>query len=119
MNQKLSLRDLDKEVNGEIPKKNKKKKKIKKPYISPWEVCPFCQAALPLDTNSKEYKRFISQKFTSAYWLVPRIQECRTCGAYEVKICPACKHPTWHSPKDHVYRHKWMGCGFKGKAKEI
>lgn len=79
----------------------KRKKKEKKPYFSPYEVCPFCEKKLK-ETGKKNWG------FLDRYE-----KKCRNCGAKKGKECPACKGETWYLNK--VYKHQNLGCGFVGK----
>lgn len=80
---------------------SKHKKRLKKPYLSPWSLCPFCGGKLEKLSD----KDFIFNCYT---------KKCKHCGAKETTECPACKRKTWLN-KQGIYRHKYGGCGFTGK----
>lgn len=95
---------------------HKRKRRVKKPYISPFCSCPFCQKELPLDqkaidTAKKEGKIVFEW---SNEW---RIKECPNCQAYEVVECPACGRKTWFDYNTKYYKHQWHGCGFNGQER--
>ena len=88
--------------------KGKKKKKERKPVS--WWCCPFCSVELPLKQNV--------DKTQVMSWLRDREDHC-ICGAYQVLLCPSCKHSTWFNPATEIYKHgSLMGCGFEGKKRQ-
>jgi DNA-directed RNA polymerase subunit RPC12/RpoP len=93
-----------------------KKKKNKKPYVSPWKLCPFCKSELPLDTKKMEEDKK-KGKWVADWLSEYRVKDCPTCGAYEVAKCPACSHKTWYDYVTKIYKHQWIGCGFIGQLK--
>ena len=102
-------------------KHKKKKKKKKKPYISPFNSCPFCNNELPLDAE-KINKIKLGPFLFKYQWSLPRVKICPICKAYEIKepdICPACKrnYKVWKNTEG-IYKHQSIGCGFTGKKKK-
>ena len=82
----------------------KRRKHVKKPYISPWSTCPFCGNQLEkLDKDR-------------AFVFARSATKCTNCDAGEAPECPACKRTTWVN-KEGLYKHKWASCGFSGKKK--
>jgi hypothetical protein len=102
----------------EVPRTKaiKRKKKIKTPYVSPWEHCPFCNGKLPLDDKVIAEAKLRGE---TVYTWDPgwRVKTCPSCGAYEISQCPACKGKTWYDPKTKMYKHQWKHCGFVGTKK--
>ncbi len=95
----------------------KKRNKNKKPYISPYKLCPFCKNELLVDVVKIEKERKES-KFVVDWMSEYRIKECSNCGSYEVtKKCPACGNDVWFNPITKIYMHQVSGCGFIGKLK--
>lgn len=95
-----------------------KRKRIKKPYVSPFSCCPFCQKELPLDQKvidkAKKENRYFFE--WSNEW---HMKECPTCQAYEVVKCPACERKTWFNPSTKYFKHQWHGCGFNGQERRL
>lgn len=87
----------------------KYKKKIKKQYILPRSICPFCKTKLrelpkeDIDSSSK-----LTIFFGYYYEKI-----CAKCGAKKVKDCPSCHETTWYL--DKIYKHQYYGCGFVGE----
>ncbi len=95
---------------------HKRKRRIKKLYISPFTSCPFCQNELPIDQEAidkarKEGKLVLEW---SNEW---HMKECPKCQAYEVTECPACGRKTWFDYNTKFYKHQWHGCGFNGQER--
>lgn len=96
-------------ANPLIPEKTrgkglKRRKRVKKPRILPWSICPFCGKKLEELAKS------------TTFILNDYAKKCSHCGAKETPQCPACKRETWVN-KEGLYKHKWFGCGFTGKKK--
>ena len=92
----------------------KKKKKNKKPYLSPWKTCPFCKSELPEKPKPKEGK---TPGYRVFRWFHDVVEVCPECGAYKVEDgCPSCGRDAWRNTEG-VYKHMWMGCGFSGRKK--
>ena len=97
-------------LEQEVPKYNKKKKKIKKEYNIPWTICPFCKNPLrQLEVNHDNNVYYVLN--------VKRYDNKCDCGAKVMPDCPACHRNTWF--KDGIYKHQGYGCGFEGERKWV
>jgi len=85
---------------------SKRKKHVKKLYVLPWLICPFCGKELEKLAKDKD---FVFNCYA---------KECKHCGAKETTECPACKRKTWLN-KQGIYKHKYWGCGFTGKRNKL
>lgn len=101
--------------------RSKKKRKNKKPYISPYNHCPFCNTELPLDEKriAEEKEKLKNRPLLSIWEEMYRIETCPSCKSFKVPICPACKRETWFNPVTRIYKHQsFLNCGFEGVKKE-
>ena len=105
-NKHIRVDDID---ISDVPRHaGKRKKKIKKVYKNPYEVCPFCE---------NELLKLPDEKRNGFYLCWPNREKfCRSCGALQIENgCPACKHNTWCLKGE--YKHMNMGCGFRGRKR--
>ena len=111
---KFIKRDTEIDYNvleNEVPKHGKKKKKVKKVWLSNWKSCPFCGEELPIDEKEIERQKQELPGGLYSIW-TPRVKQCK-CGAIEHSDCPACHRTTWL--KDKIYKHQRYCCGFEGE----
>jgi len=92
-----------------------KKKRHRKPYISPWSVCPFCNEELEKDEEESKKPEL---RWMGSIGLFPYKQSCNKCGSYKIEKCPACGSCTWYNPNSKIFKHQGkFGCGFEGEKR--